>query len=197
MYKVYGKAQSRAFRVIWMLEEIGQPYEIIEAGPHSPEVLAVNPAGKIPILQDGDAMIRDSTAILTYLADKHGQLTYPAGTIERAQQDSMTHAILDELDAVLWAAARHVFILPEDKRVPGIGDSMKWEFSRNLKDIASRVQGPFVMGDKITIADIILTHCLNWAFGAKFPIENDAVLAYSKTMRQRDAFQRASAAKAT
>jgi glutathione S-transferase len=193
MYKVIGKVQSRAFRVLWMLEEIGQPYELIEAAPRSPEVVALNPSGKVPVLVDGDATLLDSTAIITYLADKHDKLTYPAGTIERARQDALTHATLDEVDAVLWTGARHSFILPEDKRVPEVKPSLKWEFARNLDLMADRFEGPFLMGDTMTIADIVLTHCLNWAYGAKFPVENEKMLAYAKTMRGRDAFKRAQA----
>jgi glutathione S-transferase len=191
MYKIIGKTQTRAFRVLWMLEEIGQPFELIQAAPHSDEVTALNPSGKVPVLLDGDACLLDSTAILTYLADRHGALTFPAGTIERAQQDALTHAILDELDAVLWTAARHSFALPVDKRVPEVKSSLKWEYARNLDRLADRLEGPFLMGDTMTIADIICTHCLNWAFSAKFPADNEKMLAYAKTMRARDAFKRA------
>jgi glutathione S-transferase len=197
MYKVYGKVPTRAFRVLWMLEEIDQPYELIEAAPRSEAVMALNPSGKVPVLQDGDATLTDSAAILTYLADKHGQLTFPAGTIERAHQDALTHAILDELDAVLWTAARHSFILPEDQRVKEVKPSLQWEFSRNLDRLADRLKGPFLMGEQMTIADILCTHCLNWAHGAKFPVENKAMLAYAKSMRNRDAFKRAMAHAAT
>ena len=45
MYKVYGKPTNRAFRVLWLLEELGQDYELIGAGPHDPRVLALNPTG--------------------------------------------------------------------------------------------------------------------------------------------------------
>jgi glutathione S-transferase len=173
-----------------MLEEIGQPYEFVKAGPHSPEVLALNPSGKVPVLTDGDAVLTDSTAILTYLADKHHQLTYPAGSIERAHQDALLHCVLDEIDAVLWTAARHGFVLPEEHRVPAVKDSLKWEFARNLDRLAARFQGPFLMGETMTFADIVFAHCLNWAFGAKFPIENEALLAYGKAMRGREAFKR-------
>lgn len=190
MYKVFGSVTSRAFRVLWMLEEIGQPYEFIKAGPHSEAVLALNPSGKVPVLMDGDAVLTDSTAIMTYLADRHHQLTHPAGTLDRARQDALTHCILDEMDAVLWTAARHGFILPEERRVPAVKDSLRWEFSRNVNRMAERFEGPFVIGDQMTIADIVLTHCLNWAYGAKFMIESETLLAYAKTMRGRDAFKR-------
>ena len=193
MYDVIGGTQSRTFRVMWMLEELDQPYNHIPAKPHSPEALAANPSGKIPALRDGDACLVDSTAILTYLADKHGKLTFPAGTIQRARQDGMTHMVLDELDAVLWTAARHSFILPEDRRVPEVKDSLKWEFSRNIARLADAMPGPFIMGDTMTIADIIAAHCLNWAYSAKFEIDQPKLLAYAKVMRSRDAFKRAAA----
>ncbi len=191
MYQVIGDTQSRTFRVTWMLEELGLPYEQIKAKPHSAEAKAHNPSGKIPALKDGNAILTDSTAILTYLADKHGALTYPAGTIERAKQDGLTHMILDELDAVLWTGARHSFILPEERRVQNVKDSLKWEFGRNCTRLGNCLKGPFLMGDKMTIADIIATHTLNWAHFAKFPVEDERLLAYTKEMRAREAFKRA------
>ncbi|MFT7311817.1 MAG: glutathione S-transferase, partial [Paracoccaceae bacterium] len=116
MYTVIGDIKSRAMRVIWMLEELGEPFEHRAAPPRSDDVLAVNPAGKVPVLIEDNVPILDSTAILTYLADKHGKLTFPAGTLERARQDGLTQFLLDELDSSLWMAARHSFILPEELR---------------------------------------------------------------------------------
>ncbi|WP_271880928.1 glutathione S-transferase family protein [Phaeobacter italicus] len=193
MYTVIGKQLTRCYRVLWALEELGQEYDLNPALPQSPDVLALNPSGKVPILVENGEAITDSTAIITYLADKHGQLTAPAGTLARAKQDAMTHMLLDELDAVLWTAARHSFILPEDKRVPEVKDSLKWEFARSLNRLEARMQGPYLMGEDFTIADIICTHCLNWAYSAKFPLENKALLEYSKRMRSRPAFQKVAA----
>lgn len=193
MYTVIGTPMSRSFRVLWTLEELGQPYELNPAPPQSPEILQVSALGKVPALIEGDEVITDSTAIITYLADKHGGLTAKAGTLARAHQDAMTQRFLDELDAVLWTAARHSFALPKDQRVPEVKPSLKWEFNRNLDRIEGQIKGPYVMGEEFTIADIVLTHCLNWAFGAKFPIENEALLAYGKTMRARPGHQRVAA----
>ena len=125
MYKILGGTKSRAFRVYWMLEEIKVNYESIPIKPRSPELKKINPSGKIPVLIDDGIVITDSMAILTYLADKHKKLTYPAGSTERAQQDSFTFSINDEIDSVLWMAARHDFILPEDKRIKDIKKSLK------------------------------------------------------------------------
>lgn len=194
MYEVIGNTQSRAFRVLWMLEELGQDYTHTAVKPHTDEARAANPSGKIPALRDGADIITDSTAIITYLADKHGALTHPAGTIARARQDALTHTILDEMDSVLWIATRHKFMLPEERRVPQIADSAKWEFDNHAKRFAGCIEGEFLMGDTMTVPDIIATHCLNWAFGAKFPIEDQRLLDYAKRMRAREAFKRASAA---
>ena len=84
MYKIIGSVQSRTSRVLWMLEELGVEYEHSPAAPRSQEVTEHNPAGKIPILIEAGVALTDSTAIIQYLADKHGAMTYPAGTLERA-----------------------------------------------------------------------------------------------------------------
>ena len=190
MYTVIGNNTSRAFRVLWALEELGQPYEQDAVKPHSERVRALSATGKIPVLLDGDEAITDSTAIMTYLADKHGQLTAPAGTLARARQDAMTHALLDEIDAVLWVAARHSFVLPEDRRMPAIKDSLKWEYERNLGPILDRRAGTYLMGEDFTVPDIILAHCLGWAKAAGFPSEHEGARDYLTACRARPAFQR-------
>lgn len=194
MYKVYGTVKSRAARVLWVLEELGVPYEHLNVGPRSAEVLAVNPSGKVPVLEADGQAIADSTAIMQFLADRHGALTFPAGTVERARQDSLTHFLLDELDAVLWTAARHSFILPEDKRVPAVKDSLKWEYARSLERLAERLgDGPFLMGATMTVPDILAAHCLLWGIGAKFPAPEGTLAEYLARLRARPAFARAMA----
>jgi glutathione S-transferase len=194
MYTVIGGARSRALRVLWMLEELGQPYDHVAAPPRSSDVVAVNPAGKVPVLIEDGTPITDSTAILQYLADKHGALTRVAGTLDRARQDSLTQFLLDEFDAALWMAARHSFVLPEELRLSAVKDSLKWEFERSQKVLAARMaDGPFVMGDEMTVPDIILTHCGTWAHAARFPIVESRIADYLARMTERPALQRAMA----
>ncbi|MBK5926145.1 glutathione S-transferase family protein [Rhodobaculum claviforme] len=194
MYTVIGGVRSRAARVLWMLEELGQPYEHLSAAPQSAEVARLNPAGKVPVLVDDGTAITDSTAIIQYLADRHGALTHPAGTLERARQDSLTQFVLDEFDSVLWVAARHSFILPEALRHEGIKESLTWEFTRSQATLVERLgAGPFLMGDTMTVPDIVLTHCGVWARAARFPISEPAWEAYLERMVARPAFRRAMA----
>ncbi len=193
MYKLIGFPQTRTFRVMWMLEEIGAEYELEPSPPGSDPVRAYNPSGKIPVLIVDGTTLTDSTAIMTYLADKHAVLTHPPGTLERAQQDAITNLILDEFDALLWNVSRHGFILPKEMRVPEVIQSCGWEFSRNLDRLESRMEGPFLMGDTMTIADIIAVHCFAWALSVKFPIESAKIKAYAKGLRNRPAYQAAQA----
>lgn len=189
MYKVYGAYMTRAFRVYWALEELGLSYDRVDAGPQSPEIRAVSPPGKVPALEVDGTLLTDSTAILTYLADKHGGLTYPAGTLDRARQDSVTMRWLDEVDAVLWTAARHRFALPKEQRVEAVIPSLAWEMERNMARLEDSFEGPYLAGDMFTIADIIAVHCLGWAFSAKLSAGGDKLKAYGKTLRNRPAFQ--------
>lgn len=190
MYTIVGSNKTRSARVLWLLEELGQPYTHLPAGPQSDLAFAHNPAGKVPVLIEGDSAITDSTAILTYLADKHGTFTAAAGSLARARQDSMTQFLLDELDACLWTAARHSFVLPEPMRLPAIKDSLKWEYARSLQRLADRMAGPFLMGDEMTVPDIIATHCLGWGVAARFGAPEGTLAEYLARMRARPAFQR-------
>lgn len=191
MYEIIGTRKSRAMRVIWMLEELGVPYSHTDVSPRSDVVVNLNPSGKIPVLRDGDAVLTDSVAIMTYLADKHQKLTFAAGTVERAKQDALTHQILDDVDAVLWTASRHSFILPEERRVGGIKDSLRWELDQNLERLSANLTGPYLTGAKMTVPDILLTHCLGWAIIAKFEAPPPALREYMDRLRARPAFVRA------
>jgi len=193
MYKVIGGVKSRTLRVLWMLEEIGAPYEHIDAAPRSEEAMRYHPQGKIPALAVEGDVLTDSVAIMTFLADSHSKFTHPAGSLERAKQDALTQFITEEFDNILWTAARHSFVLPEDKRVPAVKESLRWEFERSQAALLDRMdaEGPFLMGKDMTVPDLLLAHCAGWAIGAKFPITQDRVRAHMEMMRARPAFGRA------
>ena len=82
--RIYGVARTRAFRALWMAEELGLDYEHIpieigEAGARKPEFLAINPNGRLPAIDDDGFVLTESLAITLYLAKKYssGKL-YPA-----------------------------------------------------------------------------------------------------------------------
>ncbi|HKK35058.1 MAG TPA: glutathione S-transferase family protein [Paracoccaceae bacterium] len=193
MYTVVGHPRSRAMRLIWMLEELGQPYEIEPAAPQSERARALNPLGKIPALViDGEALI-DSSAILQFLADRHGALTFPAGSLERARQDAHLHFALDEIEGALWTAAKHLKILPEDRRVPAVAPACKQEFDVAMSRLADRIgEGPWLMGEAFTVPDVLVGHCLTWGEKAMgWPLPPGDVVDYAARLRARPAFLRA------
>ncbi|MCB1361290.1 MAG: glutathione S-transferase family protein [Rhodobacter sp.] len=191
-YTLIGSASTRAGRALWMLEELGVPYEHLGVKPHAEDVTRHYPRGKVPVLLVDGEPITDSAAIIQYLADAHGQFTHPAGTLARARQDALTQCVLDEFDSVLWTAARHTFILPPERRVEGVKDSLRWEFAVNQASFVKRMDGnEFAAGDSFTVTDILLAHCLLWARAAKFEISEPVLADYFARMTARPAFKRA------
>ena len=190
--KLYGGKGNRSFRVLWAIEEMGLEFEHVPAAPRSDEVRALNPSGKVPVLLVDGATISDSVAIIQFLADRHGKLTFPAGTTQRALQDSFTQFACDEMDAVLWTAARNSFVLPEEKRVPAIKPTLKWEYARSMNTLAKRLgDKEFLMGDLFTVADIVTVHCANWGRSAGFEIGDETLNAYVDRVLDRPARKRA------
>ena len=189
--QVIGHIRSRAFRVLWMLEELGEAYEHLSAKPHSQEVLTYNPSGKIPIFRDRATTITDSTAILGHLAETRGRFTHACGTVKRAHQDAWTCLLLDEFDACVWAAAKHSFVLPEEWRVRDLKPTLRWEFQSAASRLSARLgSGPYLMGEEFTVPDIILTHCCDWAELAKFDVSEPGILSYLERTRLRPAYRR-------
>lgn len=188
--KIVGATRSRTLRVLWLAEELGLDYEHVPELPRSELVTRLNPLGQIPVLTDGDVVIPDSLAILHYLADRAGRFTYAAGTSERAIMDARINFVLTELEAPVWMAARHSFVLPEDRRHPEIKPWLKDDF-RDAGDKFVRLLGDsdYLAGDSFTIADIVAAHTIGWAINAKFE-PSDALKTYLRRMTDRPAWAR-------
>ena len=91
MITVFG--EGRGFRVVWLLEEMGLPYrlrpvDMLAGGENDPEFLAINPSGFIPAIQDGDATLVESIAIMEYLRARYG----PTPLAPRPRETPTTHA---------------------------------------------------------------------------------------------------------
>lgn len=194
MYKLIGSPKSRAFRVLWMLEELGVEYEWDKAGPRSEAVLAINPSGKIPVLIEDDEIMTDSAAIIQYLADRHGRFTSKPGTIARAKQDAVLHFAIDEMDGTCWAAAQHSFALPEALRVDNIKPACQYNWKRAMKTLERHLSDhKYTCGEDFRVPDIMVGHVLGWAIVAGFEIAEGRISEYFNTIRQRPAYMCASA----
>ncbi len=192
MYRLHGQIKSRALRPLWLLEELGVPFSFVATAARSPEAFALSPLGKIPVLEvEGKGPVFDSVAMMTFLADKHEGFTHPAGSFRRARQDALTNTINETFDAVLWAYAKHSFVLPEERRVPAVKDSLRWQFGEYATVMADLLgDGPYLMGAEPVIPDILLAHCCGWAAGLGLDLP-DPLRAHMTAMRARPAFRRA------
>jgi glutathione S-transferase len=191
VYTVVGVTDSRAFRVLWALEELNVPYDHKPGKPPTLDSRARDRANKVPVMIEDGEILTDPIATVQYLADKHGGLTHPAGTLARARQDTLSHLILEELEGPLWDAARHSLVLPQILRSPSVFESLLWEYARALQKISQKIPPrAWIAGDRFTVPDILLVHCVLWASLANFPKPPPALAPYLLRVKGRDAFRR-------
>jgi len=196
--KLYGYRNGRTMRAAWALEEVGAEYEYVEVDlkrgeGREPWFLAINPAGKVPVLVDGDQIITESAAICLHLAEKFpaSRLLPPVGSPERIECFKWISFILTELEAPLWTIAKHRFALPKERRVPAVIDSATWEFGVAVRVLEGGLNRRlFLAGDALTVADILAGHTLSWAKSARFELSS-GLERYLAPLLARDAARRA------
>jgi len=215
-FTLVGGAMFRSFRCLWMLEELGIPYEHIAASPQSKTILAVNPLGKVPALVEKDLhetpyfVMYESAAINTYLGDlvntqqpqdkAHPMVPIP-GTHLRGLYEQTVSCISTELDAQgLWIHRKHEAMAKYFGRIPEAVSHAKEQFTKVnavlTQQIHSNSLGKFLVGNHFTAADILYVHCLEWSvsIGWDDAWKNDAKLCeYYKTCKQRPAYQKVAA----
>ena len=197
--KLYGHPNSRATRALWALEEVQADYEYVHVDlktgqGRSDSYLAINPAGKVPTLVDGDLAITESAAICLYLGDKFPEsgLVPPIGSSERAECFRWVSFAISELEQPLWTIAKHRFVLPEEKRVPAILQTAFWEFSVAAGVLATGIADrSYATGEIFTAADILLGHTLAWARSTRIELGQDSLNVYANRVLARPALERA------
>ncbi len=204
MLQLYNYPKTRGVRVTWMLEELEAEYEFKlvpfgENGFASEDYVKINPAGKVPALRDGDLLLTESAAIVTYLGDKFPaqQLVPEPGTAARARYDQWCYFALAELEQPLWTKGKHNFILPPDKRVPAVVETAEWEFQKALNVLSLGLgDNKYILGAEFSAADILIGQTLLWARVAKQPVDFQNIKDYTDRVLGRDALQRARAKEA-
>lgn len=121
MITLYGHPFSRAHRVMWMLKELGLPFEHVPTGfqdgsNKAPEFLAINPNGRVPALVDDGQPLYESLAINLYLARKYGGEIAPAGLVEEALAVQWSLWVATEIEKPLLFAAANLMLFAEDQR---------------------------------------------------------------------------------
>jgi glutathione S-transferase len=190
--KLYEFAPTRSIRVRWTLQELGVDYESVAvdllAGEHRhPEFLKINPAGRVPVLVDGDLVLTESVAIVLYLADKYSDKgLIPTDLKERAQVNRWLLFAATELEQPLWRISRHTMLYPEDQRLPGDVILASQEFKAMATVLEKHMHGrQFVVGDSVTVADFVVAYTLDWANEDQLMDDFPELLAYMKRMYAR------------
>jgi glutathione S-transferase len=168
--KLYGFPPTRSIRVLWMLRELGVDFEFVNvnlvAGENRwPEFLALNPAGKLPVLVDGDLVLTESVAIVLYLAEKYGDKgLLPAKPESRAQVNQWLLFTATELEQPLWRIARHTALYSEEKRLPAEVLLARQDFEDMAAVMEGHMRGRhFLVGERVTVADFVAAYTLDWA----------------------------------
>jgi glutathione S-transferase len=192
---LYHAAPSRSSIVLWMLEELGEPYGIhlvsFKKGENlRPEYLAVNPMGKVPALRHGDAVVTEAAAICAYLADEFPQaeLNIPVGNPRRGVYlkwlffgpSCLEPAIMERTYPRQSAPPRAAL---------GFGD---FDTVMDVLAKAAAEADPYLMGARFTAADVIIGSGLRWGMLFKLLPERPEFSAYVRRLEARPALERAS-----
>jgi glutathione S-transferase len=203
---LWGVGTSRTVRAHWAMHELGLDYETRPIGARTGETQtaefsALNPRQKIPLLQDGDFCIGESAAIVAYLSrtySSEGRSLIPEPSREYAAWLEWSFFIVTELDSTsLYVMRRHKAdalghiygVAPEV--VARAGEY----FRRQLRHVETALADhrTYLMGDRFSSADILLTTCLEWAIAYDVGICDNAH-PYLERIKQRAAYQRGKAA---
>lgn len=189
--KLFWAPQSRAMRALWMMEEIGQPYErvlidIRNGAQDKPDYRAVNPLGKVPAIDDDGVLVSESGAVIAYLADRfpEARLAPPIGDRDRGQYLKWLF-----FSPVIEGAMLEKFAkldLPRSTVGWGSYDLVVAALDEALQ------KGPWLLGDRFTAADVLIGADLRFAVELFKVIETrPSFTAYIERCKARPALQRA------
>src|SRR5579859_738057 len=145
--KLYGFSATRSLRALWGLKELGLDFEYVPVdlvkGEHqTPDFLKINPAGKVPVLIDGDLVLPESAAIILYLAEKYPEKgLIPTDLEVRAEMYRWIMFSVTELEQPLWRITKHSFLLPEERRSPADIELAREDFVAMAKVLDRHMAG--------------------------------------------------------
>jgi glutathione S-transferase len=182
---------SRAANVIWMLEEVGVPYElayvdIMKGGQKAPELVKLNPMGKLPTLVDGDVVVTEAAAIALYLADRYsyGKL---APTVDDPKRGTYLRWSFFAPSVIEPGATAKMQGWPcKDSQVGwGNHDAM-------LNTMEHAIAGrEWLLGDKFSMADVVFGGTLRFMLLFKLVEARPTFTAYAERLSARLAAKRA------
>lgn len=198
---VWGVGTSRTIRPHWALAELGLAYDVRPILPRTGETqtaeyTALNARQKVPLLQDGAVTLTESAAIVAYLSDRYGTPEtelFPVDTVERAKCLEWCFFVISELDATsLYVIRRHRDLAHIYGAAPVANEAAATYFGRQMRSV-ERALGdgrPFLLGNRFSAADILLSTCMTWALNYQVPVAQSA-LDFNARATARPAFKTA------
>lgn len=192
MMKLYYAPRSRASTALWLMEEVGRPYErvlidITKGDQKKPDYLAVNPMGKVPGLEDGEARLGEAAAICAYVADR-----CPEAGLAPAIDDPRRGRYLNWLFFAPSCIEPAIAQLYAKFEMPPF--TAGWGNVEQVFDVldGALAQGPWLLGEKFSAADIAVGSGLHFAVRRfKMVPARSAFDRYLDRCEARPAFQRA------
>ena len=192
---LYHAAPSRSSVARWMLEEVGEPYDIhllsLKNGDQrKPEYLAINPQGKVPALKHKGVVTTEVAAICAYLADEFpkAKLAIPVGDPRRGAYFTWLFFGPSAIEPAMMDKG-----FPRSNAPPGTAIGYR-DLDQVLDVVEHAVaKGPYLMGEQFTAADVVIGAGLRWGMMFKMIPEREQFKTYVGRLSQRPALQRADA----
>lgn len=170
MIKLYGIPASRAFRSLWMLEELGVEYQNVPTNfatgeTRSAEFLKLNPNGHIPVLVDGETVLWESLAINLYLARKYGAgRLWPSAVADEGRTFQWSLWAVTELEPTLLTVLMHRRILPKEQRDAALAAASEAKLAGPFGVLDRALSGrSHLLGDAFSAADLNVASVMTWA----------------------------------
>ena len=169
MLTLYGSMMSRAHRVVWMLRELGLQYEhvptnFLDGSTRQPDFLAINPNGRVPVLDDDGFRICESMAINLYLAKKHGGALAPADPHEDALTMQWSFWVVTEVEKPLLFASANRALFAQEARNEDEAQMAIAKLDRPFKVLdAHLAEQPYLLGGQFTVADLNVASVMDLA----------------------------------
>jgi glutathione S-transferase len=170
--KIYGIAASRTSRPLWVAQELGLDYEhipqVYEGGAtHTPEFLALNPNGHIPVIVDDGIVVWESMACALYLAERFqaadGSSLAAQNHAERAEILRWTFWTVTECEKDALSFLMHRVAMAEERRKPELALQADRRLAPVLQVLEQHLQGrSHIAGERFTVADICVASVLAW-----------------------------------
>lgn len=156
---IYGHPRSRTFRVLWVLAELDQPYELIQIAAadaaHDQRVTSRNPMGKIPVMEDDGLVLSESMVIDYYLARKSASALVPPGLAGECGVLQWTLWVTSEVERPLTLLFQHRVLFPAQRRDPAVAAAAEPELKRPFDALEAALAGrSWLVGDAFTLADL-------------------------------------------